>query len=59
MKLKFIGFQEDGNGGRFPLWNLFNSPKPELHPDGSTVSLQSWKALYTSIQCTNTLSLND
>lgn len=45
IKLKFIGWQEDGQGGQFPMWNLFNSPKPELHPDGSTVSLEGWKEL--------------
>ena len=45
MKLVFIGFQEDGLGGRFKLWNVFNSPRPDLHPDGSTVSEYSLKEM--------------
>jgi hypothetical protein len=45
MKLKFIGWQGGLDGAYFPMWNVFNSPKPELHPDGSTVSLLGWKEL--------------
>jgi len=45
LKLKFIGWQSTGDGGFFPMWNVFNSPRPDLHPDGSTVSMQGWKEM--------------
>jgi hypothetical protein len=38
MRLVFRGWQDDGAGGRFRLWDVHNSPRPDLHPDGSTVS---------------------
>jgi hypothetical protein len=45
MRLKFIGWQGMVDGTRIPLWNVKNSPKPWLHPDDSTLSIEGWKEL--------------
>lgn len=45
VKLVFIGFQEGMNGERFKLWNIINSPCPDLHPNNSTISLVSLKEM--------------
>lgn len=34
---------EHGIDGR--MWNVFNSPRPELHPDGSTLTVEGIKEL--------------
>ncbi len=39
LELHFAGFQDDGYGGKFALWNIINSPRPDLHPDNSTVTM--------------------
>jgi hypothetical protein len=45
MRLVFKFFQKDLDGGKFPMWDVYDSPKPWLHPDGSTISIEGWKEL--------------
>ncbi len=37
--------QENGWGSDMAMWHLFNSPCPTIHPDGSTVTMDTIKAL--------------
>ena len=42
-KEKMAWALEHGIDGR--MWNVFNSPRPDLHPDGSTVTTAGIKEL--------------
>ncbi len=42
--LEYIGKQYFSNGIDYmPMWNIHNSPKRNVHPDGSSVGLESLK----------------
>lgn len=43
--LVYIGKQFDMSGNGFPLWNIYNSPRPDLHPNGSTISTESLREM--------------
>ena len=45
MRLEYIGKQEFPGEQAIRLWNIYNSPMPELHPDGSTLSLESLRQM--------------
>lgn len=46
-KLKYVGkqFTDATNTLYIRLWDLHNSPCPEQHPDGSSVSLYTLKKI--------------
>jgi hypothetical protein len=37
MKLEYIGRLVLGVPNSPRMWNVFNSPRPDLHPDGSSI----------------------
>lgn len=45
VRLVYIGAQEWPGHEPIRLWNMFNSPRPDLHPDGSTVSLETLREM--------------
>lgn len=47
VKLKYIGKMTDVEIPNLDLrlWNIFNSPRPDLHPDGSSISVASLKEM--------------
>lgn len=45
MKLRYIGRQYVNDTEYFNMWNLIDSPRPDLHPSGSSISLEGLREM--------------
>lgn len=43
--LKYIGRQYFNDNEWIALWNIYNSPMPHLHPEGSSISIESLRQM--------------
>lgn len=49
IKLRYIGKQEFPGHAPVKLWNIKDSPRPDLHPDGSTVSIEGLREMGVAV----------